>query len=409
MTTRCRADVGKASRDAAQSLPRTEEGAPIKVLHSAVPGAVGGLETVLVGLTRGLRRAGADVSVAAVVHSDPTRHPFVRMLRQEGVAVHPIVASERGYFRERHDIRRLLETRQPDLLHTHGHRADILHAGLARKREIPTVTTVHGSSRMSRRTAFYEWLQFRLFRKFDAVVAVSRPLVEDLRGVGVAPERIQLIPNAWAGSAPLLSRTRARRSLGLPADAFIVGWVGRLIPVKGCDVFLQSLAQLPDLPIVGSIIGDGPERARLEGLASTLGLDDRVHFHGSRDRAAELFSAFDAWALSSRSEGTPMVLFEAMAAGVPIIAARVGGVGDVVSEAEAFLFPPEDPPALADRIRRAYSGGAGVENRVRAAARRLGAEFGTDGWTGRHMELYRSLVRRRPLARSQLSLKDPSL
>src|SRR2546423_14526892 len=96
-----------------------------------------------------------------------------------------------------------------------------------------------------------------------------------------------------------------------------------------------------------SIMGNGSEQERLDALAARYGIADRVHFHGCREDAASLFRAFDVWVLSSRSEGTPMVLFEAMAAGVPIVATRVGGVDDAVSEAEAGLVPPEDPAALA--------------------------------------------------------------
>jgi glycosyltransferase involved in cell wall biosynthesis len=353
---------------------------------------VGGLESVVVGLALGLHRGGAGVSVAAIVDAEPDRNPVIRTLREGGVPVHPIVVPRRGYIQEHRAVRRLLEAQRPDIVHTHDYRADLLHAPLARRMGIPTVTTIHGSSRMSWRTDLFEAVQFRLLRRFQAVVAVSRALVADLTRAGVPPDRIHLVPNAWDGRSELLSRVDARHALGLPLDAFVVGWVGRLIPIKGCDVFLRAVSRLGDRSIHASIIGHGPERQRLEALVAQDGLADRVHFHGCREGAAKLLRAFDAWVLSSRSEGTPMALFEAMAAGVPIVATNVGGVGDAVSEAEACLVPPDDPDALAARLQDIHRGRFDTEARVAAARARLLAQHGTEQWVERHMAVYRKLL-----------------
>lgn len=366
---------------------------PLSVLHLAAPGPVGGLETVLLGLTLGLHRRGAKVTVAPIVSSNPDRHPVIRTLREEGVPVHPILVARRGYLQERREVRRLLEVSRPDIVHTHGYRPDLLDSGIARRMGIPTVTTVHGSSRMSWRTAVYEAIQFRLLRRFQAVVAVSRPLVADLRRARVPPERIHLVRNAWDGRSHPRPRAEARNALGLPLDAFVVGWVGRLIPVKGCDVFLRAVSRLRDLPVHASIIGSGPEQEGLEALVAEHGVAERVHFHGFREDAANLFPAFDVWVLSSRSEGTPMVLFEAMAAGVPIVATDVGGVGDVVSDVEACLVPPEDPEALAACLRDIHAGRSRTRERVQAAKTRLVEECGTEQWIERHVEVYRGLLR----------------
>lgn len=372
-----------------------EPHARLNVVHIAAPApaGVGGLETVLLGLTRGLRRRGANASVAPVVTSNAEQHPVIRALREEGVPVHPIVVPRRGYLQERREVRRLLDASRPDIVHTHGYRSDLLDSGIARGMGIPTVTTIHGSSRMSWRTAVYEAIQFRLLKKFQAVVAVSRPLVAELRRARVPPDRIRLVPNAWDGRSHPWSRVEARHALGLPLDAFVVGWVGRLIPVKGCDIFLRAVRSLRDLPLHVSIIGGGPEEERLRALVGADGMRERVHFHGYREEAAKVFRAFDVWVLSSRSEGTPMVLFEAMAAGVPIVATDVGGVGDVVSEAEACLVPSQDPIALAACLRGIHAGRLHTRERVMAARTRLVEHYGTEQWIERHVEVYRSLLR----------------
>ena len=353
---------------------------------------MGGLESVLVGLALGLHRKGTGVTVATVVKSDPDGNPVIRTLRDGGVSVYPILVPHRGYLRERRAVRRLLEAQRPDIVHTHGYRPDLLDSGIARGMGIPTVTTIHGSSLMSWRTAVYEAVEYRLLPRFQAVVAVSRPLVADLRRARVPPERIHLVPNAWDGRSQLLSRAEARSALGLPGDAFVVGWVGRLIPVKGCDVFLRAVSRLCDPTVHASIIGSGPQRERLDALAAQNGLAGRVHFHGCREGAANLFRAFDVWVLSSRSEGTPMVLFEAMAAGVPIVATEVGGVGDVVSQSEACLVRPDDPEALAACLQDIRSGRLCTRERVAAARARLLERHGTEQWIEQHVRVYRELL-----------------
>jgi glycosyltransferase involved in cell wall biosynthesis len=387
-------ESAESGSDVRSRRPDSGGKSPFSVLHIAAPGpfGLGGLESVLLGLALGLHRRGAGVSVAAVVHSNPDRDPVIRTLKEGGVPVHPILVPRRGYLQERREVRRLLEVSRPDIVHTHGYRTDLLDSGIARRLGIPTVTTVHGSSRMTWRTAIYEALQFRLFRRFQAVLAVSRPLVADLRRARVPPDRVRLVPNAWDGRLLPQPRVEARNALGLPLDAFVVGWVGRLIPVKGCDVFLRAVSKLRDLRVHASIIGSGPQQERLEALVAEHGMGERVHFHGSREGAATLFRAFDVWVLSSRSEGTPMVLFEAMAAGVPIVATDVGGVSDVVSEAEACLVPPDDPAALAARLRDIHSGRFRTQDMVKAASTRLVECFGTEQWIERHVELYQSLV-----------------
>jgi glycosyltransferase involved in cell wall biosynthesis len=179
----------------------------------------------------------------------------------------------------------------------------------------------------------------------------------------------------------------------VPEGVFHVGWVGRLGREKGADVLLDALALAPDLPLVASIVGAGREEAALRAQAEALGVADRVRWHGLIGEAGPLFSAFDAFVLSSRTEGTPIALFEAMEAGVPVVATAVGGVPDVVSPAEALLVPPEDPARLAEALRAVRGDPAAAAARARAAATRLREVFGADPWLDRYEEIYRQVQR----------------
>jgi glycosyltransferase involved in cell wall biosynthesis len=347
---------------------------------------------VLQVLPIGQCRRGHRVRVALVVRPSEERDTFVAPLRAAGVEVDMLRLPVRAYLRERHLIRELCARLRPDVVHTHGYRPDVLDAGVARSMGVPTVTTVHGSSRTRGRVRLYELVQFAMFRKFDAVVAVSRRLVRSLSRFGVPSQRIHVVPNGWDGRAPGWDRHVARQALGAPLDRFLIGWVGRLIPIKAADVFLRALAQLGDVPWSASVVGDGDERCRLERLAAALGLSNRVAFHGSVDDAAGFFPAFDVFVLSSRTEGTPIVLFEAMAAGVPVVATAVGGVPDVVCSTEALLVPAQDPVALAQAIRTALLDPGATHARVTAARARL-RDFTVARWVARYDAVYQRVVR----------------
>jgi glycosyltransferase involved in cell wall biosynthesis len=365
------------------------------ILQIIAPSEVGGLESVVLALAAGQTRRGHNVAVAVVSHPRDGEHPFVLALRAAGVTTVPFVLPPRAYLKERVLIKELCDRLEPDVVHTHGYRPDILHAASRLRRNFATVTTLHGSSRVGGSSTLHEMIQMLLLRRLDAVIAVSRQLGDQLRGTWVNAKRLHTIPNGWSDRIQVADSSEARRRLNLPPKGIVVGWVGRLIPIKGADVFLHAVRHLADLPLTISVIGDGSERARLEELVRTEGLSDRVRFHGTVPDAARYISAFDAFVLSSRSEGTPVTLLEAMAAKVPVVVTSVGGVPDVVGPAEAMLVPPENPRALAEAIRFVTQDPTAASRRVEAAARRLHANFGMERWIDAHDRVYDLIVSQR--------------
>jgi len=255
------------------------------------------------------------------------------------------------------------------------------------------VSTVHGFTGGSRRNRAYEHLQVWALRRIDAVVAVSRPLADLLRSRGVSSDRLHVVPNAWSPLTAPLSRDDARSQLGL-GDAIQFAWLGRLTREKGADVLVRAIPALPPNVRI-SFIGDGRERSSLVTLASELGVADRIDWHGLIPDAGRLLPAFDGYVLSSRTEGTPIALFEAMAARTPIVATRVGGVPDVVGEADAVLVPSEEPLALAAGMRSIIENPAAANARSAAAARRLEQHFGVVPWLDAYENVYRAAAERR--------------
>ncbi|MEX1256039.1 MAG: glycosyltransferase family 4 protein [Gemmatimonadota bacterium] len=369
----------------------------MKILHTLAPATTGGLEEVVIRLAGGQRARGHEVAAALVLAPGDAAHPLIVPLQEAGVQVIPLVVSSRAYLREIRGVREALDALRADVLHTHGYRPDVLHAGAARPLGIPHVTTLHGFTGGNWKNRIYEVLQVRAVRKADAVVAVSRAIEERLRERRVAEDRVHFIPNAWSTRHALVSREEARRILGVPPEAFLIGWVGRLSREKGPDVLLGALERIADAQLSASFIGDGPLREVGEGIASRKA-DATIRFHGAIPSAGRLFTAFDLFVLSSRTEGTPIALFEAMEASVPIVATAVGGVPDVVRK-EALLVSSDDPEGLAAAIQTVRNEPEAAKVRAARARRRLDLDFAPGPWLDRYEALYSSLLRTHPAPR----------
>ena len=368
----------------------------LSIVHALAPAPFGGLETVLLHLATGLREAGEEITVAPILNSgDTEEHPFLRSLEQTGVRLEPVVIPGRGYLAERRGIRELLQRVRADVLHTHGYRPDVVDSGVASRAGIPRVTTVHGFTGGGRKNRLYEALQRRIFRRFDAVVAVSAKLEAELIASGIRKENVHLIRNAFPSTGPSVSRAEARRALGLPDDVPIVGWVGRLSPEKAPDVFLRAASAFltSGRDVHFSVIGSGPELEHCRQFVSGHDLQRRIRLHGQVAGAGRLLPAFDVLALTSWTEGTPMVLLEAMAQSIPIVTTAVGGIPDILTSNEAQLIDSGDVAGIVKAIEALLDDPERARSMADAARSRLERDLAMDQWVERHIELYRSLAR----------------
>ncbi|HEX3866450.1 MAG TPA: glycosyltransferase, partial [Gemmatimonadaceae bacterium] len=364
----------------------------MKIVQLLAPARVGGLESVVRALAIGHHRLGHQVTVVPVVAASD--EAFAAPLSRAGVEVRPIIANGRAYRQERAAFREILLSLRSDVVHSHGYHCDVLLAPVARRERIATVSTMHGFTRGDWRNRLYEFLDRRAVRKFDAVVAVSRLIAEEIRDSGVSAERVHVAFNAYSRLSSPLDRDGARRELGLAPERFVVGWVGRMTHEKGLDVLVNGLPALRDLPLAICAIGDGPQRAGETIRAESLGVADMIEWRGVVLDAGRLFSAFDAFVLSSRTEGVPIVMLEAMAANVPLVVTSVGGIPDVVTADEAILVPSELPDALSAGIRSVFGDRHGASIRARAAYEKVQREFSEGPWLARYAEIYAGAIRR---------------
>lgn len=362
----------------------------MRVLHVVAPSSVGGIERVVQLLATAQHQAGDAVSVVAV--SGPGEgeavSAFFRPIVAGGVDAHRIEVPPRAYHHERRALRALSQAVKADVVHTHGYRVDVVDGAGFRHAGLPTVATAHGFVGGGIRNRGYEWLQRRALRRYHGVAAVSKPIAGALAESGVSRNRIRVLPNAWRATAPLLTPAAARAELGVAQGGFRIGWIGRIEPEKGLDVMIDALPLLRGVPATLSIIGDGSGAAEMRRHADATGVGGLITWHGMMPAAERLLAAFDVLVLSSRTEGVPMVLLEAMAAEIPVVATSVGGVPDVVTSEEALLVPSESPEAIARGIRAVWARRAEADRRARAARARVHREFGVGPWVDGYRELY---------------------
>lgn len=216
----------------------------------------------------------------------------------------------------------------PDVVHTHTSKAGALGRPAARAAGVPVVAhTFHGHVLQDYfgkwRSALVRWVERRLARRTDLLFAVSPSCRDELVAQGIAPAaRITVVPPAVETAAFAAgSRTQARAALDLSHDAFVLGFVGRLVPIKRPEWFAAVVARTPDA--VGLVFGDGPSRDR-------LAREPRLRLLGASTRLAELLPACDALVFTSVREGCPLAAVEAFAAGVPVVGLSVPGVRDVL-------------------------------------------------------------------------------
>jgi glycosyltransferase involved in cell wall biosynthesis len=308
----------------------------------------------------------------------------------------------------------IIRRERPTILHTHTAKAGAIGRAAARLAGIAkppiVVHTYHGHVLRGyfgpAATEAYRRIESSLAAHTDRLIAVSPEVRDDLVELGVAPaEKFDVIrlgidlDERLGGGAG--EGAEYRRLLGMPADAFVVGWIGRMTAIKSVPDVLRTFATLRKGGVDARLclVGDGPTRAEAEQLARELGVMRETVFLGYQADIAPFYKLFDALLLTSHNEGTPVVAIESLAAGRPVVSTDVGGVRDVIADGEdGFLVGPGDTAAAADRLellatqpdRRVAMGAAGrarvvpryavsrLVGDVDALYRRLLAERGLD-------------------------------
>jgi glycosyltransferase involved in cell wall biosynthesis len=259
-------------------------------------------------------------------------------------------------------VRHLLAEQRPRLVHTHlakagtVGRAAALTLGRPRPRLMHTFHghVLEGYFGPATQRAFLG-AERALAARTDVLIAVSPQVRDELLALGIgAPSQYRVVPlgldlSRFADAPPTAGALRRR--LGLGPDVPLVVAAGRLVPIKDLGTMLAAVAQLPGVHL--ALLGDGECRAELEARAAELGLAGRAHFLGWYDDLPGALADADVVALTSRNEGTPVAVIEALASATPVVATDVGGVAFVVDDGVTGLLAPKgDASAVAERLGR---------------------------------------------------------
>jgi glycosyltransferase involved in cell wall biosynthesis len=294
-------------------------------------------------------------------------------------------------------LRDLVRRRAVDLVHAHSPYPAAA-ARLALGRNVRMVYTEHNV--WARYRAATRWANMVTFARNDHVFAVSDEVRASIRyPPPLRVRRMPVVETLYHGLDPAApsdggSADGVREELGIPAGSPLIGTVGSLTPKKDHYTLLRAAARasrsVPDLRVV--VIGQGPLEADLRRAARRLRIEDLVVFTGYREDARRVMGALDVFALSSRHEGLPVSLLEAMSMGRPVVATTAGGTGEVVTDGQdGLLVPIGDPAALGDALAR-LAGDPELRRRLGEAARRRSKDFDIRKAVRRQEEVYGELL-----------------
>jgi glycosyltransferase involved in cell wall biosynthesis len=370
----------------------------------------GGAELAMFQLGKAIGQAGHKVTlVADVVEGDFPVAPELRVVPLESRLqrfasrlpngfVGWMVKHFAGNVASALHARKLLQSESFDLVHTHGNLAALMLSHLTR---VPIVYTEHDSTpwscryrtwyeRFIRRT-IYRAINVRVYRRVTTVATTSEALrIELLERFGVEATRATTILNG--ADIDVFNPDVERRDSPAPFERYCL-FVGRLTPRKAPDLLLEALVEAPRVNCV--FAGDGPERRKLEQLAADLGVTDRVAFLGdiSPQLLAPLYVGADLLVIPSFSETTPLVAFEAMACGTPVLSSRVAGLPDVVHDwSTGFLVKPGDVGQMAIAMRFLTADRPALERMGSEAQQRVRKRFLWPNVAREYLTLYRSLM-----------------
>lgn len=377
---------------------------PLRVCHIMSGDLWAGAEAQMATLLRALTRSrgSPELRLSAILFNEGR---LAEAVRAAEIPVLVIPETENSILRIIVRAREFVRRERPLILHAHGYKENFVAAWVSRLSDVGyVVRTQHGAPEPYTGWKRVKQIVTGALDRFttryttDRVVCVSRQLARRMQHYAT-PEQLLTIHNGIEveNVRSALTPAAARRRLGIPEAAEVVGTAGRLVAVKRLDIFLKAARSLADArPKTQFVIaGSGPEEQNLRETAGALGLTDRVVFTGHRDDIHDVLRAMDVFVISSDHEGLPMVLLEAMALGVPVVARAVGGIPEVIVDGKnGLLVETAKPEALALRCAALLADEGERRQLAAAAAARVSSNFSSALTAAEIAALYSALEMR---------------
>ncbi len=330
-----------------------------KILHLISTKAFLGAERVITELCNGANNETLELTVGIIENQCNITKIFKESIQNKNVRIITFLCNKQFDISCLNEIRKVIKNDQITTIHSHGYKSDF-YAFVARTlspiHKITLYATNHLWKDTTKKEKLYKYSDAVVLRFFNKIIAVSTKIKESMINVGINKNKIIVIDNGInvKNKDFTFPRIEARKLLKLNDSDFIIGCVGSLTSEKGHKNLLLSFQYLEpnnrdQAKII--IIGDGSELEALKTIIITQGLEKKIIMVGRRDDARKLYSAFDIFVLPSYNEGLPMVMLEAMAASIPVIASNVGAIPNVITHnRNGFLTQPGDACDIAQKI-----------------------------------------------------------
>ncbi len=352
---------------------RRRSGQAVVLETRVVTGSGGGPDKTILNSPRHLWSAGYE-TLCAYMHP-PADPGFVELRRKADACSAPLISiPDRGAWdlQVATQLLRVCRRERVAIWHGHDYKSNALGLLLRRFWPMKLVTTVHGWVKKTRRTPLYYKIDNLCLPRFDAVLCVSNDLREHCLSRGVPADRCSLIENGIDTVEYTRSEESAHNRASAARRRLVIGAVGRLSDEKGFDILIRAVHRLVQdgIDVELRIAGAGDAKQSLQRLTSELGVASRVRLVGHVADTRRFYESLDVFALSSRREGLPNVVLEALAMEVPVVATRVNGVPRLIRDgATGVLVDPESVDALAGGLMRIL-GDSDLRAKMAAAGRR---------------------------------------
>jgi len=364
----------------------------MRILHLIDSGGFYGAEAVLIELVGEQRKQGLDARIGSIGNADNEK-PIEVAARAKNLPVHIFKMSAGLNFIGILKLLAFAKKEKFDVIHSHGYKANIL-LGLMPQfiRQIPFIITLHGWTSVKALTKMwvYEKMDAYLLKNRKFIVLVSRASAQHA-SLQKVKKNCVVIENGISSDLPPISKgVEMKKILALKEKGIkIIGSIGRLSYEKGYDLLIKAVAQC-EQEMVLVLMGDGPEKNELQSIAKQYGIEKKVLFFGYVEQAGQYIPLFDVYVNSSRTEGAPITLLEAMRAKTPIVARDVGGNKQLLGNGGYGVVVQGDSPT--EMIKSITESMEKNDTRVRQAYESFVKNYSVSAMTKKYINVYYRLL-----------------
>lgn len=367
------------------------------ILHLISSRGFYGAENVVLNLGKALKIDHHIPYVACLNGLGKSAPEIYSRAQKEGMRSEIITCRHKFDFKALSTLNRLIKEERIDIIHSHGYKSNLYGLIASKLSGVPIMATLHGWTGEDKKIRLYEKLDKWIIKKIDHLVSVSPSMSKELEKIGISNGEVTFIPNAIDTDRfnSLNAKDNVCQELGIPENSVVIGTVGRLNYEKGHIYLIRAIKdicyQMPKVKLL--IVGDGHLKENLKKEAQDLGIGKNVLFTGARKDIVSVYKSMDIVVLPSLTEGSPLVLLEAMSMGLPVIATRVGGIPSVVEKGVGILVSPASDEELKKAILFLLKDSSLRNTMGERARQKIVSQYSIDTFYKKYTDLYSLIIK----------------